>query len=108
MDILAFAAQSPLTTGFEVRLDNVVRNVVEGGDGYICHMLTWSPHYLQHVGDDDFAIIDKDSITGDPDAGRLVALRYIEATDKGKSRESKGPVMVNEQGGRTSSATATD
>lgn len=71
-DLIAAAFHLGMPTGLgvpmnavEVRLDSPIRNILEGGDGFMSHGLSQSLRYFTHRDDEGWAVIFDDDCDGD-------------------------------------------
>lgn len=78
IDMLVYTFFDPLYSsnipvcGVEIKLDNQIRNLLFGGDGFILHKGSDSLHYFQHLEDKDWAILFPNDCKGDAFNGKKI------------------------------------
>lgn len=56
----------------EIRLDDPMRHLMDGGEGFVQHSLSVSACYFKHRNDDAWALVEEGDCDGDPERGRLI------------------------------------
>jgi len=49
----------------EVRLDDPIKNILDGGDGFMAHGLAQSERYFKHIADENWAVVFDSDCDGD-------------------------------------------